>query len=367
MLARYSEKRTDSIRTDVKEIVPTNMLASLLSISMLASVLFMFVSLGTSMELASAPDLSIETSAIKKPRSGEETNTTKIISHVFCDACIGIQLNPTLTDVHTYVELKHDPKASLPASFTICSSAMTPFNGNLLIFNLLGKDGQQLLPALIYGYDSMEGPTMVLYFYKNEASGTIPQTVFPHQWVKSCMSVDTGTGLIEWVLDGNLVANKVISEMINSTSVPKDLTGRLIFGAVEYSVGRWVVISNKVANVNVFSSALSVEEMQKRTQGGECAGKGDYLSWEDTQWSLHGKAAIEIVESAELCNEKPLVDLYTTPLAGARMESCMQFCENVASRVPSVITLAEWSALRDFLSRAYDEKALYTLDLQNDP
>ena len=133
VLARYSEKRTDSIRTDVKEIVPTNMLASLLSISMLASVLFMFVSLGTSMELASSPDLSIERSAIKKPRSGEETNTTKIISHVFCDACNGIQLNPTLTDVHTYVELKHDPKASLPASFTICSSAMTPFNGNLLI------------------------------------------------------------------------------------------------------------------------------------------------------------------------------------------------------------------------------------------
>ena len=181
------------------------------------------------------------------------------------------------------------------------------------------------------------------------------------------MAVDTGSGLVQWVLDGTLVESKVIGEMINSTNVPTDLTGRLVFGAVEYAAGSWMMISNKVANVNVFSSALNVEEMQKRTQGGECAGEGDYLSWEDTQWSLHGKAAIEIVESAELCNEKPLVDLYTTPLAGARMESCMQFCENVASRVPSVTTLAQWSALRNFLSRAYDEKALYTLDLQNDP
>ena len=128
------------------------------------------------------------------------------------------------------------------------------------------------------------------------------------------MAVDTGSGLVQWVLDGTLVESKVIGEMINSTNVPTDLTGRLVFGAVEYAAGSWMMISNKVANVNVFSSALNVEEMQKRTQGGECASEGDYLSWGDMQWTLHGKAVLEMERGEEPCKEKPLVDFYTIPM-----------------------------------------------------
>ena len=319
----------------------------------LSSRLFLF--LGSATLVASSGILSIETK-VDTPKPKEGTLTTKVISHVFCEACIEMPLNPTLKDSHTYVELKHDPKASLPTSFTICSMVMAPFDGLLQIFNLLGKDGQQFLPAVIYQYASSEGPNMELYFYKNQVSGNIP-LVFPHQWVKSCMAVDTGSGLVQWVLDGTLVESKVIGEMINSTNVPTDLTGRLVFGAVEYAAGSWMMISNKVANVNVFSSALDVEEMQKRTQGGECAGEGDYLSWGDMQWTLHGKAVLEIERGEEPCKEKPLVDLYTIPMAG--MELCMQFCENVGSRAPSVITLPEWNALRGFFEQAYNDDVLY--------
>ena len=76
MLGHYSEKRNDSIWTDVKEIVPTNMLASLVSIFMLTSVLFMFVFLGSTTQLATPGDLSIETSAANSPRSSNSSSTT---------------------------------------------------------------------------------------------------------------------------------------------------------------------------------------------------------------------------------------------------------------------------------------------------
>ena len=69
-----------------------------------------------------------------------------------------------------------------------------------------------------------------------------------------------------------------------------DLAGKLIIGALKYSEG-WKSISHKVASLNAFSSALSVEEMKKKTEEGSniCDAKGDYLSWKDMQWETYGK------------------------------------------------------------------------------
>ena len=61
----------------------------------------------------------------------------------------------TLEEVHTYAELKHDPRASLPDSFTVCSTIMATdcvhpqYPAFLNILNT--NSGQFLVPLLRQG------------------------------------------------------------------------------------------------------------------------------------------------------------------------------------------------------------------------
>ena len=70
----------------------------------------------------------------------QEIATAKlvVIKHEFCQSCPwGAS---SLKDIHTYSELKYDPLASLPSSFTICVSILVTTN-NLRpsLFTLLGN------------------------------------------------------------------------------------------------------------------------------------------------------------------------------------------------------------------------------------
>ena len=47
------------------------------------------------------------------------------------------------------------------------------------------------------------------------------------------------------------------------------------------------------------------------TQGGEtCAQYGDYLSWLDMEWVLHGQARIEMVNIVDPCQPEPSINVY---------------------------------------------------------
>ena len=75
--------------------------------------------------------------------------TTKfaVINHDFCFSCRG---KVSLKDVDTYSELKYDPRASLPSSFTICVSVLvTTYNVDPSLFTLLGNDGRPWFSATI--------------------------------------------------------------------------------------------------------------------------------------------------------------------------------------------------------------------------
>ena len=58
------------------------------------------------------------------------------------------ELRNTLGDINNYAELKHDPRASLPTSFTICVSVLvTTMNLWPFLFSLLRNDGFQSFSA----------------------------------------------------------------------------------------------------------------------------------------------------------------------------------------------------------------------------
>ena len=148
----------------------------------------------------------------------------------------------SLEEIHNLAVLTNDHRAVLPNSFTICSDIMTVYStkpNRLMFFNLLGNDGGHLLRGIMTGEQLLTDV---------EASGQIP-TVFPNQWVRSCMAVNTVSGMIQWVVDGNLVENRTM-DVLKDSKLPKDLNGKLILGAYQFTTNKWWVFSNKLTNLN---------------------------------------------------------------------------------------------------------------------
>ena len=153
-----------------------------------------------------------------------------------------------------------------------------------MFFNLLGSDGEKFLKAVM-----IDGNLLSTRY----ASKRIP-TIFPNRWVRSCMAIDTVSGTIQWVVDGNLVENNTNVALLKDSTRPSDLNGKLILGAYQLATKSWWVMSNKLTNMNIFSSLLSVAVMQKRTRGdGFCFTEGDFLAWSEMKWELRGRAFIE--------------------------------------------------------------------------
>ena len=285
---------------------------------------------------------------IRPKRSGNRLNTD-VVNHEFCLSCrTGSEKRrkEALEDVHTYAELKTDPVASLPSAFTICSTAVTTYGPYLLFFTLIGNDGNQLFGARVRQLSN--SGLGKRFFYNNNWASVERMPVFPNQWVRSCIALNTASGLVQWVVDGILMENNTLADIKDSKNLPTDLTGKIILGAWQWA-SKWAAYRSEVTNLNIFSSALQIELMQQYTNGGQCVEEGDYLAWRDMQWSLHGQAVIETVDTEEACLEEPSVSLYYAGFR--RMETCMHFCENLGSRAPSVINLGQWKSLQMLLRK----------------
>ena len=187
------------------------------------------------------------------PVSRTRTTRTNVVSHAYCDSSLSEEDKmdqKTLEEVHTYAELKHDPRASLPDSFTICSAIMTTNcqNGKWpTYFTLLDNNRNQLL-APDRSSGSMESLFYIIYSkgYSNQGLDTLPP-LFPNQWSKSCMTVNTTSGFIQWVVEGTLVLTTTSEEVKESKSKPKDLSKKLVLGARSYGGRIWVAPTHKVA------------------------------------------------------------------------------------------------------------------------
>ena len=137
-----------------------------------------------------------------------------------------------LRDARNYVELKQGSQTALPSSFTICVSVLvTTQNRYPLLFTLLGKDDNQWFAAhfiqLADLFDKM-------YFYTNANRFVQVETitVFPNQWIPTCIAFDSAVGAVQWVARGKLVGNDTFAfaGISNSSNIPTDLAGKLILG-----------------------------------------------------------------------------------------------------------------------------------------
>ena len=125
----------------------------------------------------------------------DKAATTYVVNHEFCSSCISEEeengWKETLEEVHTYAWLKRDPRADLPPSFTICSSVMTTYGSEQTFFTLLGKDGNKWLSSFL----KVAGDRTSFFHWKWADSELPP--IFTHQWVRSCVAVNSESGLLQ--------------------------------------------------------------------------------------------------------------------------------------------------------------------------
>ena len=263
---------------------------------------------------------------------GNVSNMTNFINHISADG--------------SYASLTLDPKASLPPSFTICSTIMAPtliFLNGLLFFYLVGAAFRPSVEVRKIG----EGITTTFFYSKALETDGKEAHVFSHKWIRGCVAFNRKISQIQWVVEGVLVQNKNFSKK-ESAGIPVNLTGNLLLGGGE---------DNKVTNVNVFSTALSVAAMERNTAAGTCSQEGDYLAWKDMNWTLHGQAIIGTMNADETCIGEPPVDIFDVK---RNQLSCMQFCEHLGSRAPSFVNIQEWKDFQQLLKQPSYRKGLQT-------
>ena len=100
-----------------------------------------------------------------------------------------------------------------------------------LLFTLVGKDDNEWFAAHFIQLPDLFDK---MYFYTNANRFVEVETitVFPNQWIRSCIAFDTVAGLVQWVARGELVGNDtfVFAGISNSTNVVTDLAGKLFLG-----------------------------------------------------------------------------------------------------------------------------------------
>ena len=90
-------------------------------------------------------------------------------------------------------------------------------------------------------------------------------SLFSYQWIRSCLAINSTSGHINWVANGNLV----LTGTFGRAKLPESLTGKLILGVEAYKDStQWYALSNKVANLNIFSTLLVREVLESMTRGG---------------------------------------------------------------------------------------------------
>ena len=133
-------------------------------------------------------------SIVTKVRSVKEAKTTEVVSNAFVQSILTASAEEKMTkktvdELHTFAELKHDPCAMLPESFTICSTVVTPSSNPYkdwsAFFTIIDKDRAQFLAA-IYDQRSIDSLLKIVHLQgaSGQANCKIPP-LFPNRWTRS--------------------------------------------------------------------------------------------------------------------------------------------------------------------------------------
>ena len=188
-------------------------------------------------------------------------------------------------DMVDYAVLAQDRKMDLPFSFTICSSVHLNFMVSAIFFyQLYQEDGKPWFNTFIQGYqrDTNKFQEKVELTYYKELSDientSNPMPIMPNSWYHGCTTLDTNTGHMKVVVNGHVIIDQIIKEFANSgREKPKSLEGRLSLFK-NFPTDIWYQSRQRLTNLNVFSYALTIDELISKTDGKNCTTEGKKLS-----------------------------------------------------------------------------------------
>ena len=178
---------------------------------------------------------------------------------------------------------------------------------------------------------------------------------FPQSWVRACISLDTKTGIARIVVDGKVLENAAHPRL-------KNLADKMLTNFT-MKLGNNAGINAIFSNLNMFSQPPSLERMVAMTTSGssECGAEGDFLNWDEAEWSLSDKWAsgawadwVLVINSSKVeeldwisgpCWRETRIRVYQIDNAHDQ-KYCMNHCKKIANgRSPSVVTEEDWKWL----------------------
>ena len=178
---------------------------------------------------------------------------------------------------------------------------------------------------------------------------------FPQSWVRACISLDTKTGIARIVVDGKVLEDAAHPKL-------KNLADKMLTNFT-MKVGNNAGINAIFSNLNMFSQPPSLERMVAMTTSGssECGAQGDFLNWDEAEWSLSDKWAsgawadwVLVINSSKVeeldwisgpCWRETRIRVYQIDNAHDQ-KYCMNHCKKIANgRSPSVVTEEDWKWL----------------------
>ena len=182
----------------------------------------------------------------------------------FNDGKLLFGIESTIVD---YVTLANDPKEKLPNDFTICTSLyikyMTTKNN---IFELYKEDGSHWFQMDIEHLRDIDSfSERVSMFYESTLNKFWDKTVtiIPHSWYHVCLGLDTDSGHLRLVVNGNVLVDEVKEFFVQTSNLkPTSLAGKLL-GIVE---NKHIEISNCVFSFQDLSQRLLVSDQEHLQQ-----------------------------------------------------------------------------------------------------
>ena len=143
-------------------------------------------------------------------------------------------------------------------------------------------------------------------------------------WYHSCTGINLVTGFVQMIINGHLIVDQVLKEFKGTADVrPRNLRGNLLLGKMW--LGFWYQGRQKVTNLNIYGGILTKEEMVEKTFGSGCGvADGDFLSWDEMEWTVHGSSRMITVDQKDFCKKYSNIILFTSPFL--EQDLCREHC-----------------------------------------
>ena len=273
--------------------------------------------------------------------------TSKVWSLKALDFSLDSDGNPDENNIYTHSSLQIE---NLPPSFTICTAFMVEAWAEYTdakLFVLLGDNGEVWNWVKISAFETY---TEFSFRWADspEFSARSEILFYPLQWTRVCLSKDNDTSLTRLVVDCELL----VESELKVKNQPENLD--LALGSLASISGYTYEDAGQTTNLNIFSFALTVEQMKLHTSPAEekCGLQGDFLSWkksvEEEQWTLHSQARWVDLDDGLEGPCRATADLNVFPMSMNKkywQSECMNHCKKLGGRSPSVKTKTGWENL----------------------